>query len=149
MSSQISDCHHLNPLYTGRLFHCYTLDEYICHFGGVGSILSLLFYICWKILLANAVDPDQMPHHVASDLGLHYLPMTLLRVPGKNGLIHKATVPGYKTITSTLLQCVLFSMYSFASLIRQMPPLTLQDTRRYKNLYYEFSAYVGAHICMT
>ena len=31
-----------------------------------------------KILLANNVDPDQMPHHVASDLGLHCLPMTLL-----------------------------------------------------------------------
>ena len=38
------------------------------------------------ILLANSVDPDQMPHHVASDLGLHCLPMTLLRVSGKNGL---------------------------------------------------------------
>ena len=33
-----------------------------------------------KILLANTVDPDQMPHYVASDLGLHCLPMTLLRV---------------------------------------------------------------------
>ena len=30
------------------------------------------------ILLANNVDPDQMPHYVASDLGLHCLPMTLL-----------------------------------------------------------------------
>ena len=33
-----------------------------------------------KFLLANNVDPDQMPHYVASDLGLHCLPMTLLRV---------------------------------------------------------------------
>ena len=30
----------------------------------------------------NNVDPDQTPHHAASDLGLHYLPMTLLRVIG-------------------------------------------------------------------
>ena len=30
--------------------------------------------------LANDVDPDQPPHYVASDLGLHCLPMTLLRV---------------------------------------------------------------------
>ena len=29
-------------------------------------------------MLGNSVDSDQMPHHVASDLGLHYLPMTLL-----------------------------------------------------------------------
>ena len=31
-------------------------------------------------MLANTVDPDQTPHHVASDLGLHCLPMTFLRV---------------------------------------------------------------------
>ena len=30
--------------------------------------------------IANNVDPHQMPHYVASDLGLHCLPMTLLRV---------------------------------------------------------------------
>ena len=30
--------------------------------------------------MANNVDPDQMPHNVASDLGLHCLSMTLLRV---------------------------------------------------------------------
>ena len=35
---------HLNPLYTGALFHWYMLDETICNFRGVGSILSLLFY---------------------------------------------------------------------------------------------------------
>ena len=70
----------LNPLYTGRLFHCYKLDESSSRFGGVRSILLLLFYFCRKILFANNVDPDQMPHNVASDQGLHCLPMTLLRV---------------------------------------------------------------------
>ena len=30
-------------------------------------------------MLANNEDPDQTPHNVASDLGLHCLPMTLLR----------------------------------------------------------------------
>ena len=29
---------------------------------------------------ANSVDPDQMPHFVASDLGLHCLPIVLLGV---------------------------------------------------------------------
>ena len=52
----------------------------ICHFRGVKSILSLLFYFKWKILLANNEDPDQMPHDVVSDLSLHCLPMTSLRV---------------------------------------------------------------------
>ena len=56
------------------------VDESICDFRAVGSILLLLFYFLWKILLANNVDPDQMPHYVASDLGLHCLPMTLLQV---------------------------------------------------------------------
>ena len=46
----------------------------------VWSILSLLFYFLWKILLANSVDPDQMPHYVASDLSRQCLPMTFLRV---------------------------------------------------------------------
>ena len=32
------------------------------------------------MLLENSLDPDQMPHDVASDLGLHCLPMTLLCV---------------------------------------------------------------------
>ena len=32
-------------------------------------------------LFANSEDPDQMPHSVVSDLGLHCLPSTVLRVP--------------------------------------------------------------------
>ena len=60
----------INPFYTGKLFHCYILDKSICHF------ISFLM----EILLAKNVDPDLMPHDVASDLGLHCLPMTLLQV---------------------------------------------------------------------
>ena len=56
------------------------LDKSICHVRGVGTILRLLFYFLWKTLSANNVDPDQTPHHVASDLDLHCLPVTLLRV---------------------------------------------------------------------
>ena len=55
------------------------LDKSICHFRGGRSTLLHLFYFSSKILLANSVDSDQMPHYVASDLGLHCLPMTLLR----------------------------------------------------------------------
>ena len=56
------------------------LNESICHFRGAESILLLLFYFLLKILLENNVDPKQMPHYVASDLGLHCLPITLLQV---------------------------------------------------------------------
>ena len=31
-------------------------------------------------LFANSGDPDQTQHSAASDLGLHYLPITLLKV---------------------------------------------------------------------
>ena len=31
-------------------------------------------------LIAKNVDPNQTPHYVASDLGLHCLPMTLFQV---------------------------------------------------------------------
>ena len=36
----------------------------------------------------NSVDPDQTPHYVASDLGLHCLSMILFGFPGK-GWINK------------------------------------------------------------
>ena len=57
--------------------------------------------------LANNVDPDQMPYYVASDLGLHFLPMTDLWVPGKNGLKKKEwgtqnTVSNKKILTGIL-----------------------------------------------
>ena len=66
---------HFNPLYTGGLFHYYMLDESIFHIRVNGSILSFLLYFWWKILLANTVDPDQTPHHVASDMDLDCLPI--------------------------------------------------------------------------
>ena len=68
------------PLYPGGPFHWYILDETICHDMGVGSILWILSYFWRKFLLANNVDPNQTPHNVASDLGLHCLPETILRV---------------------------------------------------------------------
>ena len=69
----------LNPLYTAGLFHCYMLDDSICHFRAVSSKLLLLFYFLWKTLIANNEDPGPMPHYVVSDLVLHCLPMTILR----------------------------------------------------------------------
>ena len=43
-----------------------------------GLFLVLSFIIEILELNANCVDSDQMPHSVASDLGLHCLPLTLL-----------------------------------------------------------------------
>ena len=57
------------------------LAQYICHFRGVGSILSLLFYF-W---MENPISK----HHDASGLGPHCLPKTLYGFPSKNGLTVK------------------------------------------------------------
>ena len=66
----------LNPLYTGGLLHCCMLDESnICHFRAVRFILSLLFY---SIFMENSVSKQCRPQ--SSDLGLHCLLMTFLRV---------------------------------------------------------------------
>ena len=54
-------------------------------------------------MLANSGDPDQMPHSVASDLGLHCLPMTLLQVSQKNGLFYPSTLVSNLTNTSLAL----------------------------------------------
>ena len=55
--------------------------EIMCQFRVSGLFVAFSLFLM-ENLLANNVDPDQMPHYVASDLGLHCLPMTLLRVLG-------------------------------------------------------------------
>ena len=70
------------------LTHCILVDSSIAIcwtssfviLGMSGLFCHFYSIFLWLILLANPVDPDQMPHYVASDLGLQCLPMTLLRV---------------------------------------------------------------------
>ena len=65
------------------LIHCSLVDfstliywkSPFATYGVLGVILSGLFGSRQKLLLANSGDPYQMPHYVASDLGLHCLPM--------------------------------------------------------------------------
>ena len=63
--------------------HCILVDSstYIC-WTSPFVILGVFcrFYSNFDGKLANTVDLDQTPHYVASDLGLHCLPITLLRV---------------------------------------------------------------------
>ena len=60
-------------------------EESICHLKGVVSFCRFFLFRS-KIPLAHNVEPDQMPHYVASDLGLRCLPITSYEFPGKNGL---------------------------------------------------------------
>ena len=59
----------------------YSLDQSIlnsrvsCYF----LIINILLCVAEiSIFNANSGDPDQMPHSATSDLGMHFLPMTLL-----------------------------------------------------------------------
>ena len=53
------------------------LDESIYHFRVVGSFCRFYSIFDGKILLANKIDLNQTPRHVACDLGLQFLPMIL------------------------------------------------------------------------
>ena len=49
-------------------------------FPKTGSLVSFYHYYVFidiPVFNANRVDPDQMPHDVASDMGLHCLSLTL------------------------------------------------------------------------
>ena len=62
------------------LFYCNSLDWSIANSRVSGQFLLIFCFIEISVLNANSVNPDQMPHFVASDLGLHCLPVTLLGV---------------------------------------------------------------------
>ena len=53
-------------------------------------------------LFANSGDPDQMPCSAASDLGLHCLPSTLLRVSRQQWVRHADTLTPYHTCPKNL-----------------------------------------------
>ena len=58
------------------------LEESIHHF--IISICRVSFVPFFLFLMENLLayneDPNQVPHYVVSDLGLHCLPMTILGV---------------------------------------------------------------------
>ena len=56
--------------------HRYQLEQPISVLRDVWWYFSFLFKFLYKIMQANSGDPDQTPHSVASDLGLHCLPMS-------------------------------------------------------------------------
>ena len=56
------------------------LDESICRFREFRVYFVAFILFLMEILLANNIDPGQIPDHVVSDLDLHCLSMTLLRV---------------------------------------------------------------------
>ena len=63
---------HVYPLYTGGLP---LLDESICHLMPFGLFNRFFFKFLMEKPVSKQVDPDQTPHYVAPDLGLHCLPI--------------------------------------------------------------------------
>ena len=88
-------------------------------------------------LFANSRDPDQMPHVVASNLGLHHLPMTLLGVSrlrkmlnvilNKKKIKHGSILTKYIKITIQILVC-----WESTLLLRKLSPNygILKDVQR-------------------
>ena len=70
----------VNPIRSSRLFYNNSLDQSISSSRVSGYFLLFLYFIEIPIIKANIVDPDQTPQSGASDLDLHCLPITLLRV---------------------------------------------------------------------
>ena len=67
----------IKPFMPNRLFYLNSLDRSISYMG-IGVSLSLSCFEETFELSANSVYPDQTPRYVASDLGLHCLPMSNL-----------------------------------------------------------------------
>ena len=55
-----------------------SLDKSISIVGDVWLVFLSPYFMDIPVLNADSVNPDQMPHSVASDLGLHSLPMSHL-----------------------------------------------------------------------
>ena len=73
-----------HPLYSDGLFHLIHWKSPFAIKGVLGLNFLGLFGSRQKLLLANSGDSNQMPHYMASDLGLHCVP--LLGFPRLNGL---------------------------------------------------------------
>ena len=68
----------INPFMPSGIFNLDSLDRFISYIGGVWLVFLITMFARISELNANNVDPDQMPHSAASNLGLHCLQMSLL-----------------------------------------------------------------------
>ena len=63
---------------SGLFYHNFRLVDFQKKGYLVSFFLLLPCFIEISVFNSNSVDPDQMPHSVAADLGLHNLPKSLL-----------------------------------------------------------------------
>ena len=67
-----------NPFMSSGLFYLNSVDRSISYISGVRLVFIIIMFCRISEFNANIVDPDQMRHSAASDLGLHCLPMSHL-----------------------------------------------------------------------
>ena len=88
-------------------------------------------------MFANSGDPDQMPHSVASDLGLHCLPITLLwvsRLQWVNRPWHSMGFP-YLALTFWYFGCnVMFSKQIHLFILCLAVYITVSEAYRIPNI---------------
>ena len=65
-----------NPFMLNGISHRYQLEQSISVLRDVRWFFSFYSSFNRKLCKQTVGDPDQTPHSVASDLGLHYLPMS-------------------------------------------------------------------------
>ena len=76
---QKSSKYHFYQFMPNGLFYLHSSDRSISTIKHVWFVFVMtMFYRNSYVFNANSVDPDQMPHSAASDLGLHGLLMFLL-----------------------------------------------------------------------
>ena len=69
----------INPFTPNGLFYFNFSDRSISNRRSSDSFFIIKIFYRIPVFFANSVDPDQTPQTAASDLGLHCLPMSLLR----------------------------------------------------------------------
>ena len=79
---------HLNLFLPNEFFYLNSLDRSISNRKGVMLNCINAMFIWISVFNANSIDPDQMPHFVATDLGLYHLSMSIFRDTRHYGLTY-------------------------------------------------------------
>ena len=68
----------INPFMPNGLFYLNSFNRSISHIRGVWLVFIIIMFCRISELNLNSVDPDQMPHSEAADLGLLFLSISFI-----------------------------------------------------------------------
>ena len=117
------------------LFYPKSLDPFIPKRRNIWVFLVSPCFIEITVFNANSVDPDQTPRSAASDLCLHFLPVSLLWDARHKWVMIKSVVVGLKTLSPlTVINLCTWSEYSVSTyygLIGQDKTLFSTNEKKY------------------